>query len=62
MFEVLIFLIGYILGCVVENLVWKGKKVGTLLFHDPQSMIAELDYPVEYIYERKRVTFTVSRR
>ena len=62
MFEVLCFFLGCILGCVVMRLASKGKKVGTLLFHDPQSMIAELDCPVEDIYKCDRVIFTVSRR
>jgi hypothetical protein len=62
MFEVLIFLIGFFVGTVVMNLFYTGKRVGTLLFHDPESMIAQLDCPVEDIYKYKRVMFTVSRR
>ena len=62
MFEVCLFLFGIFIGTLIMNLFYTGKRVGTLLFHDPESMIAELDCPVEDIYKCKRVVFTVSRR
>lgn len=62
MFEVFIFLIGFTVGTVVMNLFFTGKRIGTLLFHDPQSMYVELHCPVEDVYKCKRVMFTVSRR
>ena len=62
MFDFLDALIGLIVGTGVTYFLSKPKKVGTLLFHNPESMIAELDQPVEEIYKRDRVMFIVSRR
>lgn len=62
MFEAIVFLVGVLIGGVAMYLIHFPKKVGTLLFHNPESMIAELDYPVEDIYKHNRVMLIVSRR
>ena len=62
MIHFLILVFGIVIGATLMYILCNPKKVGTLLFHDPQSMYAELDCPVEEVYKRSRVIFTISRR
>ena len=62
MLEFFMLAIGIFVGSVATYFIFFPKKVGTLLFHDPHSMFAEIDCPVEDIYNKSRVMFIVSRR
>jgi hypothetical protein len=62
MLEFFMLVIGIFVGIVVARFVFFPKNVGTLLFHDPHSMFAEINCPVEDIYNKSSVMFIVSRR